>query len=97
MRVTLLGVRGPKGMRVAVRCRGRDCPWRRRSVRARDEGVRFRRLQRRLRAGTVIEVLATRAGTIGKYTRFRIRRGRAPARVDACVAPGAKRPSACPG
>ena len=97
MRVTLLGVRGPKGMRVAVRCRGRDCPWRRRSVHARDGGVRFQRLQHRLRAGTVIEVFATRPGAIGKYTRFRLRRGRAPARVDACVVPGAKRPSACPG
>ena len=97
MRVSLLGVRGPAGMDVRVRCRGRDCPWRRRAVDARDGGVRFRRLQRRLRAGTVIEVFATRPGRIGKYTRFRIRRGRAPARVDACVAPGARRPSACPG
>jgi hypothetical protein len=97
MRVDLLGVRGPPGMRVSVRCRGRDCPWRRRSVEARDGSVRFRRLQRRLRAGTVIEVFATRPGTIGKYTRFRIRRGRAPARVDRCVAPGASRQSACPG
>ena len=96
-RVSLLGVRGPAGMSVRVRCRGRDCPWRRRSVDADDGSVRFRRLQRRLRAGTVLEVLATRPGQVGKYTRFRIRRGRAPARVDACVAPGATRPSACPG
>ena len=96
MRVSLLGVRGPEGMAVLVRCRGRDCPWRRRSVEAADGSVRFRRLQRRLRAGTVLEVLATRPGRIGKYTRFRIRRGRAPARVDACVAPGATRPSPCP-
>jgi hypothetical protein len=95
-RVSLLGVRGPAGMSVRVRCHGRDCPWRRRSVDADDGSVRFRRLQRRLRAGTVLEVLATRPGQIGKYTRFRIRRGRAPARVDACLAPGATRPSACP-
>ena len=96
-RVSLLGVRGPPGMNVRVRCRGRDCPWKRRSVTADDGSVRFRRLQRRLRAGTVIEVFATRPGHIGKYTRFRIRRGRAAARVDACVAPGAGRPSTCPG
>jgi hypothetical protein len=96
MRVSLLGVRGPAGMSVRVRCHGRDCPWRSRSVVADDGGVRFRRLQRRLRAGTVIEVFATREGRIGKYTRFRIRRGRAAERMDACVAPGATRPSACP-
>ncbi len=96
MRVSLLGVRGPAGISVLVRCRGRDCPWRSRSVVADDGSVRFRRLQRRLRAGTVIEVFATRTSRIGKYTRFRVRRGRAAARVDACVAPGATRPSACP-
>ena len=53
---------GRPGVRVRVRCRGRDCPWRRRSVVADDGSVRFRRLQRRLRAGTVIEVFATRPG-----------------------------------
>jgi hypothetical protein len=62
-----------------------------------DDGrVRFRRLQRRLRAGTVIEVLVSRQGSIGKYARFEIRRGRAAERVDACLQPGARRPSACP-
>jgi PKD domain len=96
VRVGLLGVRGPRGVRVSVRCRGRDCPWRRRSVVTHDGRVRFRRLQRKLRAGTVIEVLVNRPGSIGKYSRFTIRRGRPPARVDACLAPGATRPSACP-
>ena len=96
VRVKLLGVRGPPGLRVTVRCRGRDCPWHRRSVRPRDGTARFKRLQRRLRAGTVIEVFATRPGDIGKYVRYRIRSGRAPARVDACVAPGSGRPTRCP-
>jgi hypothetical protein len=95
-RVKLLGVRAAPGVRVTVRCRGRGCPWKRRSVVSTDGGVRFRRLQRRLAAGTVIEVFAGRPGTIGKYTRFRIRRGRAAARVDACFVAGSGRPSACP-
>jgi hypothetical protein len=95
-RLKLLGVRAAPGVRVTVRCHGRGCPWKRRSV-VSDGGVRFRRLQRRLRAGTVIEVFAGRPGTIGKYTRFRIRRGRAPARVDSCFVAGERRPSACPG
>ena len=76
-------------MRVTVRCHGRHCPWKRRSIVSSDGGVRFRRLQRRLPAGTIIEVFAARPGTIGKYTRFRIRRGRAPARVDSCFVAGA--------
>jgi hypothetical protein len=79
-----------------VRCHGRHCPWKRRSIVSSDGGVRFRRLQRRLSAGTIIEVFAARPGTIGKYTRFRIRRGRAPARVDSCFVAGSGRASACP-
>jgi hypothetical protein len=96
-RVVLLTVRGPRGIRIKVRCRGRDCPWRRRSVRPADGSTRFRRLQRWLRAGTVIEVLATRRGSVGKYSRFWIRaRGRPPARVDACLVPADNRPRRCP-
>ena len=95
-RLKLLGVRAAPGVRVTVRCHGRGCPWKRRSIVSTDGGVRFRRLQRRLPAGTVIEVFAARPGTVGKYTRFRIRRGRAPARVDSCFVAGASRPSACP-
>ena len=96
-RVRLLGVRATPGVRVIVHCRGRGCPWRRRSVLSEDGSVRFRRLQRRLRAGTVIEIFAGSPGTVGKYTRFRIRRGRAPARVDSCfVAGSGGRPTRCP-
>ena len=95
-RVELLGVRAATGVRVTVRCHGRGCPWRRRSIVSEDGSIRFRRLQRRLRAGTVIEVFAGRPGAVGKYTRFRVRRGRAPARVDSCFVAGAGRPSRCP-
>ncbi|HEU0025100.1 MAG TPA: hypothetical protein VFQ12_10730 [Thermoleophilaceae bacterium] len=96
-RVLLLGVRAPPGVRVRIRCRGRSCPWHRKVVSPKDGRVRFRRLQRRLRAGTVIEVFVTQPGSVGKYTRFRIRgRRRAPVRVDDCVVPGAKRPRSCP-
>jgi hypothetical protein len=96
VQVTLLRVRGPRGTRVTVRCRGRGCPFRRARLSIRRRTVRIRRLQRRLRAGVVIEVLATKPGTIGKYTRFQIRRGRPPARRDACVRPGSRTPSRCP-
>jgi hypothetical protein len=95
-RVRLLGVRATPGVRVIVHCRGRGCPWRRRSLVSEDGSVRFRRLQRRLRSGTVIEIFAGRPGTVGKYTRFRIRRGLAPARVDACFVAGTGHPSRCP-
>jgi hypothetical protein len=93
--VKLLTVQAPRGARVSVRCHGRVCPYRRASARSRGV-VKFRRLQRLLPAGTVLELSVTKRGTIGKYTRFRIRRGHTPARVDRCLKSGAKRPVSCP-
>lgn len=97
--IDVLSVRAPGGAMVRVRCRGRGCPRRTVAVRARSTGraVRLRRLEHRYAPGAVLEVFVTERGLIGKYVRFTIRRGRAPSRVDLCVAPGAKRPSRCPG
>jgi PKD domain len=94
-RVSSLVVQAPRGARVSLRCSGRSCPYRRASALAAGN-VRFRRLQRFLRAGTVLQVSVTKPGTIGKYSRFRIRRGAAPARVDRCIKAGAKKPVRCP-
>ena len=97
-RIRRLAVVAPVDARIVVRCRGRRCPLRRLSARGRGSGasVRFRRLQRRLQAGVVLEVSVTGRGSIGKFTRFRIRRGRAPKRTDACLRPGSTSPSRCP-
>jgi hypothetical protein len=96
-RVTLLSVRGPAKARVLVRCHGHGCPVR--SMRARigrSRKLRLRRFERRLRAGTLVEILVTGPGRVGKYARFKVRRGKPPARTDACLAPGSSRPTACP-
>jgi hypothetical protein len=95
-RITYFAVSAPRGARVTVRCRGRGCPYRRRRKEARGDWTRFRSLQRRLVAGAVIRVFVTKPGTIGKYTRFRIRRRRPPTRVDRCLRPGRRSPIRCP-
>ena len=90
--------RAPRGATVTVTCRGRGCPFRRarRRIRRRS-GLRLRSLERRLRSGTVIVIVVRKGNAIGKYTRLRVRRGAPPARIDRCIRPGARRPSACPG
>jgi hypothetical protein len=50
----------------------------------------------RSRAGAVIEVFITRKGAIGKSTSFKIRRMKAPKRLDRCTAPGKARVRRCP-
>lgn len=95
--VRLLAVRNaPRGARVTVRCRGRGCPVRSRSRSMPSGRMRLRFLERRLRAGVVIRIFVTRRGTIGKYTSFRIRRGRPPLRSDRCVLSPAAGPQRCP-
>jgi hypothetical protein len=86
----------PRGATVTVRCRGRGCPLRSRRRSMPAGRARLRPLERRLRAGVLIRIFVTQPGKIGKYTSFRIRRGRPPLRRDRCVAPGAAIPRRCP-
>ncbi len=102
-KVALLTVEAPPGASVQVRCRGRGCPARRRSVRtlsAPGAGgtavVTFRSFERLLRAGAVLEVRVSKAAEIGKYTRFTVRRGRLPTRIDECLSPDGSQPIRCP-
>jgi hypothetical protein len=98
----MLTVQAPADAVGELRCRGGSCA-RRREVRQAHPSsrppnlIKFRSVRnRRLRAGSVLEVFVTKPGVIGKYTRFRIRRGRAPARVDRCLMPDSSAPIECP-
>ena len=93
-RITGLLVRGPAGARVAVSCRA--------ACRARPFTRRISRTRRvRLTRATALPVRRDhrdprhRRAKVGKFVSLRIRRGRAPTRLDRCLAPGAKAPSAC--
>ena len=52
--------------------------------------------ERSLRFGVTLEVLVSKPGEIGSYTRFAIRRGRLPERVDVCLDLAGVKPMACP-
>jgi PKD repeat protein len=102
-RVRLLRIDAPKGAKVSIRCSGRGCPFGKkvriaRAPEARTARlVRVRPLERLLRPGVRVRIFVTRRDSIGKYTRFRIRRSRSPARADRCMTPGSWRPVRCPG
>ena len=97
-RVKVLSVlRAPVCALVQVTCRGASCPRRRASGYVGRRGpLRFRRFERRLRAGTVLTVRVSKNDLIGKYTQFRIRKNAAPKRRDRCLRPGRRKGSACP-
>ena len=88
----------PTGSRVKILCRGGGCPGAgaKRGVAA-ARTLHIRRFARRmLRPGAVVQISVTKPGTIGKYMRLRIRRGRSPSRIDRCLVPAAKGPVRCP-
>jgi PKD repeat protein len=94
--VRLLAVRAPQDTLIRVQCKGRGCPVRVARRTSRGRSVRFRRFERRLRAGVTLEVFVRKPGMVGKYTRFLVRAGAPPKRTDRCLLPGVERPRACP-
>ena len=96
VRIRLLAVSAPPGAVVTARCRGRGCPVRQVSRRSRGRQLRIGGLERRLVAGVRLQILVRQPGLIGKYTRFRVRRGsRPPLRDDDCLRPGRRTPIPC--
>jgi hypothetical protein len=105
VRLTTLTVQAPPGARVTVSCQGRGCPARSQSrvavsrVRNRAAGtvrISFRRFEHTLRAGVILRIRVSKPGEIGKYTRFIVRRGLLPERLDTCLDPAGFKPIACP-
>jgi hypothetical protein len=102
-RVRVLRVSAPAGTQVAVRCTGRSCPFKKHVRTISSTGtksstlttVRVRRLERLLLPGVRVRVYVTRRDAVGKYTRFRFRKGKAPARSDSCLLPGSSVPVVC--
>jgi hypothetical protein len=92
--VTRLTVTAPRGARITVVCHGPGCP--RQRVAEMASVTHIRAFERDLRAGTRLTVTISKPGFITKVTTITIRRGRAPSRTDMCIAPGARKPSACP-
>jgi hypothetical protein len=98
-------VLAPVTARITVTCRGRGCPTkfedrlaasRRHKRKSGSLLIAFPRFERSLEAGITLEVRVSKADRIGKYTKFVIRRGKLPTRVDKCLNPANSQPMACP-
>lgn len=92
--LTRVTVRTPHGTRIRVNCKGRGCPYKRKAIAAKFISVRA--LKGVYRPKATIEIRVTQAKKIGKYTRVRTRRGKAPVRTDRCLMPGKTKAVRCP-
>jgi hypothetical protein len=95
-RLRRLLVRAPAGTSIVVSCKGKGCPKKKTIKQGKGKSLRFKKLERGFRPGIKIVITVTKPGFLGKHTTFTMRRGAAPRRVDLCLAPGAKKPTACP-
>lgn len=94
--VRILSVRAPLGARIRARCSGTGCPLASVARTSTTRIVRLRRFERRLPAGTRLGIFVRKGGTIGKHTRFVIRAGASPRRLDLCLYPSRATPAPCP-
>jgi large repetitive protein len=96
-RVKLLRVRAPAGTTVVVSCKGKGCPKKKKVIKqGKGPALRFKKFERAFKPGTKIVITVTKPGFLGRHTTYTMRRGAGPKRVDLCLAPGAKKPTACP-
>jgi hypothetical protein len=103
-KISVLAVLAPVGAKVAITCRGPHCPAKSlaflAAAGAKNKAgtvlITFRRFERPLRAGVVLEIWVSKHGEIGKFTRFTIHRGKSPSRVDECLNPAGTVPIVCP-
>lgn len=95
-RVRTLEVRAPRRSQITVRCAGKSCPAKRFAKTSAMRRVRFKRMARFLRAGTVITVAVRKGNMIGKHTRWLVRGGKLPKRKDLCLYPRRAKPARCP-
>jgi hypothetical protein len=101
VRLKVLSVQAPAGATVQVSCVGKRCPIASQTKtvpKAKSSAVppiAFARLERSLQPGIVLQIRVYKAGRIGKFTSFAIRKGKLPVRTDSCLSSTAPRPVAC--
>ena len=103
-KISLLAALAPLGAQIKVTCRGKGCPTKSQGFvattgtksKSGTAQITFRRFERFLRGGVVLEVWISKPGQIGKFTRFVIHRGKSPTRVDQCLNPTGTVPMVCP-
>ena len=103
-KVTQLTALAPVGASVTITCRGKGCPTKSQGFLATAGAkhksgtaqITFRRFERFLHGGVVLEIWISKHGQIGKFTRFVIHRGKSPTRTDECLNPAGTTPMVCP-
>jgi hypothetical protein len=93
----------PRGGKAELRCKGKKCPYKRKSSKKRRKGditlfkeIKPRKVvgkkQRTFRAGQTLQLRITAPGHIGKVVKYRLRKGRIPSGQTLCLRVGGNKP-----
>ncbi len=94
--ISRLTVKGPKGVRITIKCSGAGCPERSVAREVRTRMVHISQFETYLRSGVKLTITVAKRGYISKVTTIKIRKAKAPLRSDLCRVPRAKKLSRCP-
>ncbi len=87
------------GQQLVVRCKGRGCPFRRKTRTVKADAPKLSVMKglkrKRLRVGAKLQVRVIQAGHIGRVDVFTVRKGKPPKRRELCLPPGATAPVRC--
>lgn len=93
--VSRLQVRAQRGSVVAVTCQGAKCPFISLDRRMITSSLRLKPLERKLKAPMTLTFKIGRPQQLGKFVQYKLRRGKPPARKDACIAQDTQKVGPC--
>jgi hypothetical protein len=95
VRIKKLFFRADRGTGIDVRCNGPHCPFKRLHRTMITTSLQLKKLERKLRPPMVLRMRLQRPGQLGKYVRYKVRRRKAPLRIDSCLDPTTSKVRGC--
>jgi hypothetical protein len=83
--VSRLQLRAKPGTAINITCTGAHCPFKTSNRRMITKTLRLTVLERKLKPTMTIQMRLQKPGQLGKYVSYKVRRRKAPIRVDACL------------
>jgi hypothetical protein len=83
--VAKLLFRADRGTGIDISCKGPHCPFKKLRRTMITTSLRLKKMERKLRPPMVLQMRIGLPGQLGKYVRYKVRRRKAPVRVDSCL------------
>jgi hypothetical protein len=93
--VAKLLFRADRGTGIDIACKGKRCPFKKLHRTMITTSLRLKKMERKLRPPMVLRMRVGLPGQLGKYVKYKVRRRKAPLRVDSCLDPVTRKVRGC--